>query len=209
MSQMKTFVRSDNGGALMEFTLVISLLLTVTFGLVEFSLALFRWNNAAKAVQAGARLAAVSAPLSSDIKTMTGLSSTVFAGDPMPDFERICTGTGSSTGTCSGGGTYSSAAMNTLLYGRGRTVCAAVAAEQLPGMCNFLTALTPANITVTYKQTGLGFAGRPGGPVPTITVELTGLSFNFILLRMVPGITSITMPSMRSTITGEDLSTTN
>lgn len=203
---MKTFVRNDDGGVMVEFTVIVSLLLVLTSGLVEFSLALSQWNSAAKAVQAGSRLAAVSAPLDSTLTALSGIGGTVFAGDPMPDFERVCTGSSTS---CTGG-TYAGAAMNTLLYGRGRTTCAAtVTAEQLPGMCNFLKTIAASNVTVTYKQTGLGFAGRPGGPVPTITVQLSGLSYNFIFLRMVPGITSVTMPSMRSTITGEDLSTTN
>ena len=82
-------------------------------------------------------------------------------------------------------------------------------------MCSMFSRIQKQHVTVTYKHTGLGFAGRPGtmpntfGPVPTITVELTGLTFNFILLRILPGFTSIAIPSMRTTITGEDLSTTN
>ena len=71
---------------MVEYSLIVSLLLVLTFGLVEFSLALFQWNSATKAVQAGARLAAVSAPVSSDLTTLTGLSSGVEPGDPMPAF---------------------------------------------------------------------------------------------------------------------------
>ncbi len=205
---MRNLARNQDGSVLVEYTVIVSMMLVLTSGLVEFSLALYQWNAASKAVQAGARLAAVSAPVSSDIKTMTGLSSGVNPGDPMPDFERVCTGGGS--GSCTGGGTYDVNAMNTLVFGRGDgTTCGTVAAGQLPGMCDIFSRVQRQNVTITYKQTGLGFAGRPGGPVPTITVELTGLTYNFIFLRMIPGITSITMPSMRTTITGEDLSTTN
>ena len=192
---------------MVEYSLIVSLLLVLTFGLVEFSLALFQWNSATKAVQAGARLAAVSAPVSSDLTTLTGLTSGVEPGDPMPAFERICTGAG---GSCSGGGTFSAAALNTIVFGRGDgTTCGTVAAAQLPGMCDMFSRIQPQHVTVTYKHTGLGFAGRPGGPVPTITVQLSNLTFNFILLRILPGFTSIAIPSMRTTITGEDLSTTN
>ena len=43
--------------------------------------------------------------------------------------------------------------------------------------------------------------------MPTITVELTGLTFDFVFLSSLLG--SITMPAMKTTATGEDLSTTN
>jgi uncharacterized membrane protein len=49
-------------------------------------------------------------------------------------------------------------------------------------------------------------AGRPGGPVPTITVELQGLNFHFFFLGGLMGFGDIVIPSMRTTITGEDLS---
>jgi hypothetical protein len=45
-----------------------------------------------KAVQLGVRLAAVSDPVSADLKTMTGVSGSVEEGDPMPYFQRFCSG---------------------------------------------------------------------------------------------------------------------
>jgi hypothetical protein len=125
-------------------------------------------------------------------------------GDAFPAFERVCSGVNQS---CSGGGTYNGSAMNTLVFGRGQTSCGTIGADQFAGMCDILNRIQPQNVIVTYRQTGLGFAGRPGGPVPTITVELTGLTFNLVFLNALLG--SIAMPAMKTTVTGEDLSTTN
>ena len=69
---------------------------------------------------------------------------------------------------------------------------------------------------ITYEHTGLGYAGRPGarptagepgGPVPTITVALQNLPFQFFFLGGLMGFGNITIPVMTTT-TGEDLTST-
>ncbi len=103
--------------------------------------------------------------------------------------------------------------MNTLVYGRGQTACGTIGADRMAGMCDIYDRIQPQNVIVTYEHTGLGFAGRPGsgghdgGPVPTITIELTGLSFDLIFLRGFLNRASITLPSMKTTAIGEDLAT--
>ena len=196
--------QDTSGAAMIEFAIIAFLFFVLTGGLVDFALAIYQWNSASKAVQLGARLAAVSNPVSSDLKTLTGLEGGALPGDPFPAFVRVCSGASQS---CSGGGTYDVAAMGTLVYGRGQTTCGTVGADQFAGMCDVFNRIQPQNVIVTYRQTGLGFAGRPGGPVPTITVELTGLTFDFVFLSSLLG--AITMPAMKTTATGEDLSTTN
>lgn len=56
----------------------------------------------------------------------------------------------------------------------------------------------------------VGFAllavGRLGLPVPTITVEITGMSYLFILVSMLLG--TVALPSFSTTVTGEDLNAT-
>ena len=58
---------------------------------------------------------------------------------------------------------------------------------------------------IEYRQTGLGYAGRPGGPVPTITVRLQGIPFEFHFLGGLLGFANIQIPATTTTITGEDL----
>jgi Flp pilus assembly protein TadG len=203
---VRCFLRDAAGAALIEFTIIALALLLITGGIIDLSVAFFQWNAATKALQQGVRLASVSDPVSSDLKTMTGMEGGASAGDPFPAFTRVCSG---ASGSCSNGGIYSVAAMRTLVYGRGETACGTVLTSQLAGMCDVFWRIAPTNVIVSYQHTGLGFAGRPGGPVPTITVELTGLTFALPFLNGVLGLSPITMPPMRTSATGEDLSTTN
>ena len=80
------------------------------------------------------------------------------------------------------------------------------------GMCNIFSGILPANVKIRYQYTGLGYAGRPGstparagGPVPTITVSVIGLSYNYFFLSGLMNLTSVTMPPLATTVTGEDL----
>ncbi len=202
---IRRFLRESCGAAMVEFTIVIFALILVTGTVVDGGFAFFQWNAATKALQQGARLAAVSSPVSSDLASLSGLEGGALPGDPFPSFVRVCNGAAQS---CSNGGTYSAAAMDTLVWGRGDLACGTVAAGQLAGMCDVFWRVGQENVIVTYRESGMGFAGRPGGPVPTITLELTGLTFSPPFLGSVLGIGPIAMPPMRTSVTGEDLSTT-
>lgn len=186
---------------MVEFSIVLSLLLVLTGGIVEFAWAYFQWNSATKALQQGLRLASVSNPVASDLSSLTGLEQGAVPGDPMYSFERVCRG---DTQSCTNG-TYDPSAMNTLVYGRGQNNCGGVGADGVAGMCDIYWRIRPENVIISYKHTGLGFAGRPGGPVPTITIELTGLSYSFLFLDGLLGLMPINLPPMKSTVTGEDL----
>ena len=192
--------RDASGAVAVEFGLVGGMFIVMLLGLMEFGTAFWQWNQATKALQLGVRLAAVSDPVSSDLKTMTGLSASVEEGDPMPYFKRVCSG---ASQTCSNG-TYDPAAMRTLVYGRGNSSCPTTT-QRYPAMCQLFPRIGPQNVIVEYTQTGLGFAGRPGGPLPTITVRLTGIDFDFVVLDNMLGLTQIPMSGLTATATAEDL----
>jgi Flp pilus assembly protein TadG len=194
------FWRDPSGAVAVEFGLMSVVFITMLVGLMEFGTAYWQWNQAAKALQLGVRLAAVSNPVSSDLTSFTGLSSTVEEGDPMPYFKRTCSG---ATVTCTGG-TYDAAAMRTLVYGCGSTSCPTTV-QRYPPMCQIFPRITPQNVIVEYTQTGLGFAGRPGGPLPSITIRLTGLDFNFVVLDSLIGLTAIPMTGLSASAPAEDL----
>jgi hypothetical protein len=63
-------------------------------------------------------------------------------------------------------------------------------------------------VRIEYAASGLGYWTRPSGPVPTITVSITNHPFQFFFLGGLLGFGNITMPSMLSTVTGEDLKST-
>ena len=214
--------RDENGAAMLEFTAAAFTFFIILFGTIDFAQVFFKWNLATKATQLGARLAAVSNPVANNLTTLTGVGGAVLPGDPMPTFDYTCTTTSATgaTGTCTNTGNYSAAAMQTIFYGRGNATQTCIDTGLNLGMCNILggmsdqngAALTPKNVTVRYQYTGLGYAGRPGpvptspgGPVPTITVSLTGVSHNFTLVGGLAGITSVALPTFSTTVTGEDL----
>jgi Flp pilus assembly pilin Flp len=193
--------RDDNGAAAVEFGLIASIFIIMLLGIMEFGTAFWQWNQATKALQLGVRLAAVSDPVSSDLKTMTGVSGSVEEGDPMPYFKRVCSGASQS---CSDG-TYDPVAMRTLVYGRGNAACPNTS-QRYPAMCQLFPRIRPENVIVEYTQTGLGFAGRPGGPLPTITLRLSGIEFDFVVLDDMLRLPKIAMSGLAASASAEDLS---
>ena len=202
--------RDQSGTTTIEFTIVMMLFLLLTFGLVEFGNMFWQYNSAAKAAQLGARLAVVSNPVWEGLPILedTGTPGGVWE----TDYTVTCDG---ETSNCSslGAGEYDDEAMECLVFGRatGVTPCdtecepAGIDADQA-GMCDRYGRIAPENVVVTYSHTGLGFAGRPGGPVPTVTLQLKDLDFEFLALGDLLGLQDITMPPFTVTMTGEDLS---
>jgi Flp pilus assembly pilin Flp len=192
----------ERGATTVEFGLISGLLFLVLFAIADFGYAFWQWSSATKALQLGVRLAAVSDPVSSDLKTMTGLSAGVVDGDPMPYYQRVCSG---ATSSCTNNGTFDLGALQSIVYGRGNTTCP-TQAQGFPPMCQIFPRVRPANVVIEYVHTGLGYAGRPGGPIPTIKLSLTGLNFDFIILNRLIGLPQISMSNLMATATGEDLS---
>jgi hypothetical protein len=202
--------RDQRGTATVEFTIVALLFLLLTFGLVEFGNMFWQYNSAAKAAHLGARLAAVSNPVWGELPS---LESTGTPGSAWEiDYTVTCDG---DSADCDGtySGDYDETAMECLVFGRSETTppcdteCdpAGIDADEA-GMCDRFGRIAPENVIVTYSHTGLGFAGRPGGPVPTVTVQLTDLEFEFLALGDLLGLQDVTMPPFTVTMTGEDLS---
>jgi hypothetical protein len=101
-------------------------------------------------------------------------------------------------------------ALKVLVYGRDASgdltpTCGGMGADLYPGMCDIFSRVTPANVVIEYHNSGLGFAGRPGGPVPTIVLRLQNLQFQFVALDDLVGIGPVNMPDFKVTITGEDM----
>jgi Flp pilus assembly protein TadG len=206
--------RDEDGGPLVEATILLPFLFIFLLGISDFLFAVYQWNWASKAVEVGARLASVSDPVASGLRTIpaNALSSSVLLGDPMPDFQVTCDGSASSCtctrGTCTGMGTYSATAMNTIVFGRGSSACNDATSYYTAGMCDLFTAITAANVVIVYSQTGLGYAGRVAGPVPTITVSVQNVPAPFFFLGPFLNVAGFTMPAIKTTHTmnGESLS---
>lgn len=192
-------ILSDNrGAAMVEFTIIMVPLLVITFGIVDFGHALYQWNSAEKATQAGVRIAVISEPVSLGLADFDCANDTIVLGTHCRDGGTsfgtiVCNG---ATSTCSGASgacadcnTFSPEAFNAILA----------------PMQQMFPRIEAANVIVEYREVGLGFAGRES-PVPAVTVRLTGLTFDFVAIGQLLGFGSLEMPDFRATLTGEDLS---
>jgi Flp pilus assembly pilin Flp len=215
LSFIARLARDEDGGPLVEVALILPMLILFLFGGIDFMNALYQWNAAAKAVEIGARIAAVSDPIASGLTSIANeaVSPGLASGGPMPDVTVECDGGAAvcacTSGACDGMGAYSAEAMALIVYGRsGNSGCTPPASQYFAGMCNLHPAIGPQYVTVVYKQTGLGYAGRSLGPVPTITVSLnaasskTKLRFRFFFLPFA----MLAIPQVTTTMTGEALS---
>lgn len=208
----KFFLRDQHGAVMVEVTIMLSITLILVFGAIDFLLLFYQWNAAAKAVQIGARLAAVSDPVASGLNRISQavVGASVAPGAAMPNFVVTCDGR-TATCTCNGNACrgikgYDGAAMNTIVFGRGSSSCSDAKSGDGVGMCDIFSRITPTNVKIVYAQTGLGYAGRPGGPTPTITVSLQHLPFQFFFLRGLMGFHDLQIPASTVSLTAEDLS---
>ncbi|WP_293857091.1 TadE/TadG family type IV pilus assembly protein [uncultured Alsobacter sp.] len=213
-SLLGRFLRCERGGPLVEATVMMPLLFVFLLGSVDFLNGLYQYNAAAKAVQMGARLAAVSDPVATGLNNLCSNGSACSTpGGAMPNFTVTCSGgsaTCTCTGTCTGVGNapaLSTAALRTIVFGRSNGgTCGTPTGRYTMGMCHMFPGLAVNNVVVTYRQTGLGYDGRPGGPVPTVSVSLQNLTFSFYFLGALSGFANIQIPGLATTVTGEALS---
>ncbi|MER8488329.1 pilus assembly protein [Mesorhizobium australicum] len=205
------FAKSEDGAAMVEMTIVSTLLFSLVLGFVDFGYAFYQWNAATKAVQIGARLASISDAVATNLATAGPISSPgapIIAGAYGPF---VCTYT-AGTGACSNSGGFSAANFSRIFRGdtanTNDDACPNLAANQRAGMCHFFPGLLRSNVVITYTASGLGYQTRLGGPVPTIAVSLQNRTFQFFFLQGLMGFANINMPSMLSTVTGEDIKST-
>jgi Flp pilus assembly pilin Flp len=187
---LQHFLRNEDGASAAEFAVIALLLVILTFGVIDMGYALWQWNNAEKATQMGARLAAVSTPIAPGLATFECGTTTTSAGQP-------CSGGGTSfgtvtctTSTCSGS------------YGFSQTE----ADRLLARMQLIFPQMQAGNLVVEYEDLQLAFDGR-GSPVGTVTVRIVDMNFEFLMLDLLLGFNPIAMPEFTTTLTTEDLST--
>src|SRR5262245_8299335 len=208
----KYFLRDQQGSVIVEVTVMLSITLVLVLGAIDFLLLFHQWNAAAKAVQIGARLAAVSDPVASGLNSLSQavVSASVPPGAAMPNFVVTCDGR-TATCTCNGNVCrgmkgYDGAAMNTIVFGRGSSSCSDAKSADVAGMCDIFPRVTAANVKIVYAQTGLGYARRLVAPMPTITVSLQNLPFQFFFLRGLMGFHDFQIPASTVSLSAEDLS---
>lgn len=181
-----------------EFALVVPLLLLLLLGTIDVGLYSWTINRAEKSTQIGARWAAVTNPVASDMLTAS-YENTVVGSDVILQGDRIpreafgiltCTNT---TCTCT------------------TSPCPGTShdADAFGSMANRMRAIMPSiedsNIVISYSGSGLGFAGNPNGPdiAPLITVRLVNMSYSSVVLSPIGG--NVGLPDFAYSITAEDI----
>lgn len=188
MRSFLRFLRNETGATMVEYTLVFTLMMVLTFGLIEFGLAFYQYNAAEKATAIGARFIATRGPV------VTGVGDCAPANTNSASAGAWCSTINGSTGlitTCNANapsGNCQAAVLNALVT----------------RMQGFAPNIQAQNVQVVLRGAGLGFVGR-GAPVPLVTVRLTGMTYDFIALDDLLGFSPITMPAFDATIVGEDL----
>lgn len=193
IGRFKRLVVDTSGTAVTEFVIVAPLFFALFFGILQISLQFFYAIEAEKAAELGVRTAVVVTPptgLAPAAPPALNGSPTSNWGAPCAPTSDPCTGFATATcvGTACGGGFD-------LILARMQAIFPAVQAD---------------NVTLTYEYVALGFAGGP--TTPAVTVSITGLSwpagpFSAVSLLLGGTVGSATLPTIRATLTGEDLTT--
>jgi Flp pilus assembly protein TadG len=187
--------RDERGSVLTEYAFVIPLFLALLFAVIDFGRIFMVWVLAEKATHHAVRVAAVRPAVCAGVPDLNARA----AGNT----DRFGTSCAALSAPCTSPGPF------TCPGNAGNATFAEIFADVAPLLPS---GAAPANFSFTYQTTGLGFLGGPY--IPTVTVELTGLTINYLtpfaqLLR-VYGATGgifgpLTLPPMRATMPGEDL----
>lgn len=197
---MTRYLRLDrSGSSAAEFALVLPLLMLFLFGIFDAGRLMWEINKAEKATQVGARVAIVTDALDSALvnedyvgAVVGGVTLTqgdVIPADALGAYRCTSSGCSCASGTCPTAATFDGVSFNRIV-------------ERMSYM---KPDIGPEDVSVTYRGSGLGFAGDPNGMevAALVTVELSGVQFRpLVLLGAVP----FTLPAFRTTLTSEDSS---
>lgn len=194
----RRFAAEAGGAVIVEFTLVVMLLLAITFGIVELGIAMWSYNSAEAGTRNGVRFAVESDPVASAISTYNAVVDDGMAPGQslagLPGFTVTCDSTGCTctVGDCS-------------VLGNDLGHDSAAFAAVVNAVRQFFPRATAEDVFVDYTHVGLGFAGRPGPDiVPLVTVRLQRLPYDFIAMNAF-GLADLTMPPFLASLPAEDL----
>ena len=160
---LRRFWRHARGVMAIEFAILAPALVLFTMGALEFGLILFDYQKAGEATRRAVRDLVINPPLA--------------ALDALADDGTVvCIGSGGGV-SCTGGAVQGDASATfTLLYNK---------------MQDIFSDILPQNVSVTYSATaGIDKATNPGVVTPVVTLSLTGMRHEFLILQYVPGISS-------------------
>ncbi|MEP3049782.1 MAG: TadE/TadG family type IV pilus assembly protein [Erythrobacter sp.] len=192
-SILSRFGSDTRGVSSAEFALVVPVLLLMTLGTIDVGLYTWSLNQAEKATQTGARWAVATDMIPSGLSTFSfAVDGGIPQGTTVPQsaFPGVtCTDSGCTcNGSCAFPTTMNATAFDNLV----------------DRMQDIRGDITPANVTVDYEFSGLGFSGDPNGPdvAPIVTVQLEDLTYQPITFAIFGG--TLDLPDYRYSLTSED-----
>lgn len=194
------FVRERRGAAGAEFALLALVFAGILLGIIDFGRALWEYNNAIKACQAGVRFAVANNMIPTNLMNYDGLGtgSTLQPGDQIPlsafPTPIVCNASG-----CTPNEGYEAAAYDAIYD---------VMGAHYPRLGTAANPNPQAIVEVTYTHVGRGFAGNPYGPDvwPLTTVSIRGLEFEFST-PLIGAIVPFEFPRCSATLYAEDYQT--
>ena len=193
------FVRERRGAAGAEFALIVLVFAGLLLGIIDFGRALWEYNEAVKACQAGVRFAVANNIIATNLMTYDGIvDGKLNALDPIPlstfPSPIVCNAT-----SCTPNEGYEEAAYD------------AIYDEMAAHYPRLGTAANPnpqAIVEVTYEHVGMSLAGNPYGPDvwPLTTVSIRGLQFEFST-PLIGNVVPFEFPRCSASLTGEDFQT--
>lgn len=205
MTRQQPFWPDEQGGPAAEFAMVLPLALIFFFGIIDVGRYMWEYNQAEKATQMGARYAVATNVVASGL---SGYSFAVSCAIPQGDAVSAAAFPGIN---CAGGGTVATptatcslAASSSCGTAIPTTSNAAALGQIVNRMRLFKPDILPANVTVNYGYSGLGYAGDPNGldVAPLVTVSVTGLTFQPLLTLIFAA--PVNMGTFSYTLTMED-----
>ena len=195
--RLKKFLEERCGAVLAETLLTFPIVFLLIAVSVEFVFVMYQWNIASKAMQLAARRIAVTAPFVDNYDDIFNIDQ-----DSIPGGSLIQPN--SQNNVSCGAGTDSpcnATAMQFLIGPHDPPV-----GDGWYGLASYYQQLDPSTIMITYEQNGLGFVGRPSGPVTTARLEFDNATFNTPIIGGFLNIVGFELPPFTVTITTEDLS---
>lgn len=196
MSLIRAFLKDQSGGPAAEFAMVLPLALIFLLGMIDVGRYMWEVNRAEKATQIGARWAAVTDIIASDL---TDYSFATDGGIPQGNlipptaFPGVsCTSAGDCTCKTDGGCAF------------GRTRDDLAFSALVDRMNDIKPDIANADVQVDYNYSGLGFAGDPNGSdvAPIVTVSLPDLTFQPLTFLLFDA--DIDLPAASYSLTMED-----
>ena len=196
MTRLIALLRNVRGTSAAEFALTVPLVILLIFGMLDVGRFMYEYNQAEKATQMGVRFAVTSEMVASGLETYSFVTDgSTIAGQPVSTASFSSATCDSVTASCSC---------------TGGAICGAIAydptafAKIVERVTYMYPRVRAENVTVEYRNVGIGYAGDPAGSdvAAMVTVRLRNMNFqplSGMLFRTV-----IAMPDFRSSLTLED-----